>query len=117
MVKKTTIVEAASKISDALEGFLGKGESGNIHVFESSAGNLRVIIGSDRFKGKGPAECQRIIWEYLDANVPPEQLVYCSGVHPMDAAEYAAEMFGKVSSASVDLFIKGTDHPNEASDE
>lgn len=117
MVKKASIVEAARAISDALKGFVGEGESDNIHVFESSAGSLRVMIGSDLFKGKGPIECQRIIWEYLDANVPPEQLVYCSAVHPMDAAEYAAEMFGKASSASADLFLKGTIRPNEVSDE
>lgn len=117
MVKKTNIVEAAAVISDALKGFVGQGESGNVHVFESSAGNLRVIIGSDRFKGKGPAECQRMIWDYLEKNVPTEQLMYCSGVHPMDAAEYAAEMFGRTSSALADLFIRGTIRPNEVSDE
>ncbi|MFQ5492081.1 MAG: hypothetical protein ACE5GE_15295 [Phycisphaerae bacterium] len=100
MVKKTDLVRAARAIRVSLDGFVGKGEVGQIRIFESSPGHIRVIVGSNRFKNKGIAERQDLIWDYLRSNVPDKHLALCLGVHPLDNAEYEAEFFPQSSSAA-----------------
>jgi len=108
VVEKASIIEAADAIRDALRGFVQQGESDNIHVFESSPGCLRVILGSDLFKQKGLTERQKIIWEYLDEHVDRKLLAYCFGVHPLDVQTYKEQLFRQSSSRSMDLFMRGT---------
>lgn len=90
---------AASKISkDALQAFVRPGESENVAVFESSSGHLRAVVGSDRFKGKGLAERQDLVWEFLRNNVADQYLRMCFGVQAMDSAEFEAASLDSADS-------------------
>ncbi|UCE60982.1 MAG: hypothetical protein JSU63_04365 [Phycisphaerales bacterium] len=117
MGEKAALIQAAEAIKNAIEAFVHPEEAKNIRVFESSPGHLRVIVGSDRFKGKGPAECQNIIWDHLTDKVPPDQLVYCFGVHPMDVEEYEEEFASQTTGESMRLFIEGRGLMGEDADE
>lgn len=116
MGERADVIEAATAIRRAIEAFVKSEEVRNIQVFESSPGHLRVILGSDYFKGKGPADCQNIIWDYLKKEVPPDQLVYCFGVHPMDVKEYE-EVFPQSVGESMGLFTKGATGMDDDTDD
>lgn len=117
MGEKAALIEAATAIKNAIEAFVKPEEAGNIRILVSAPGHLRVVVGSDRFKGKGPAECQNIIWEYLEKKVPPHQLVYCFAVHPMDAKEYEEEIFPQSVGESMTLFTKGAKRMGDDTDD
>jgi len=105
--EKADLIKAAEVIKKAIKGFVRDDEHNNIDVFESSAGHLRVIVGSDVFKDKGPVERQNMIWDYLKNKVPREHLVYCFGVHTMNAAEYEEARFPESAAESMGRFTDG----------
>ncbi len=95
MAQRADLRKAAGDIRAALEKFVNAEERGNIHVFESSAGSLRVFIGSDKFKGVGLTDRQKRVWSHLDQHVDSVVLRSCSGVHPMDIDEYDRSSFSE----------------------
>ena len=117
MGEKAALIEAAKAIGKVLKGFVLDNESRNIHYFESSPGHVRFLVGSDRFKGVGPAERQDMIWEHLERRVPPDQLSFCLGVHTMDVAEFTEATFPEASSGSVPMFTEDSASVGEDSDE
>lgn len=63
-------------------------ESENIFVSQSSPNRFRVFLGSDRFKGVGMVERQKLVWDYLSPKLPPEVLDYCAAIHPHTVEEF-----------------------------
>jgi len=100
VAEKTDLVKAADALRAAMEELVAPKEHENIHVFESVPGHLRVVVGSDSFKGVGITERQERVWKQLKKKVEPGDLQYCWGVHPMDLDEYYAEHFPQGSSSS-----------------
>lgn len=116
MGERAAVIQAGKAIASALKGFVSDSESGYIHVFTSVSGHLRVVVGSDRFKGKGPVDRQNLIWDYLKQHVSTEQLVCCHGVHPLDLEEYGAALLRKTSMGSMELFMSGADEHSRDDD-
>ncbi|MFH0980963.1 MAG: hypothetical protein V2A79_05440 [Planctomycetota bacterium] len=100
MGKATDLVKAAEAIREALVAFVAAGEKDYVHVFESSPGHLRAVVGSDQFKNVGITERQERIWNHLKSKVAAEHLRFCWGIHPLDIEEYYEEHFPQSSSSS-----------------
>lgn len=93
MGKTSDMIAAAKLLKAALESFVDPSERMNILVFQSSPGNLRAFVGTNKFKGKGPAQRQNEIWTFLKNKVASDQLQHCIGVHTLDAGEYEEATF------------------------
>lgn len=88
MVARSSLIEAADAVNRAFDEFAGTDQPHFVRVFESSAGNLRAILATDRFKEVGSTARQILIWEFLKEHVPPEHLHHLSGVQTLDVDEY-----------------------------
>lgn len=98
--KGADLAKAARNIERTLRDFVGEREVGMVHVFESSPGLLRAVVGSARFRNMGLTERQKVVWEYLKAHMDEADLQVCWGVHPMDPEEYNEEHLPTSSSFS-----------------
>lgn len=105
MAQKPDLVAAAGEIEDGLRS-LADEKQDEVLVFESSPGNLRAIIASDKFKGVSITKRQNDVWKYLRANVSAAHLHPLFGVHIYDLKEFARDFPGEASGA-ISLFISG----------
>ena len=92
MVAKSDILTAKQEIEKALREFTHNRTCDRVDVHESEWGHLRALVGSDAFKGMNVIERQEHIWDWLREHVEAENLVFLYGVHPMDHAEYDANV-------------------------
>ena len=95
----------AERIRKALEEFVEPDEKKAIVVFESSAGNLRAVVGSRKFLPMSPVQRQQSVWKFLHDKVDPTDLVRLYGVHTLDPREFAEDQFRKTSSTAVSTFF------------
>ncbi len=100
MGKGADLARAAHGIEKALIDFVGEDEREFVHVFESSPGHLRAVVGSDRFKNTNVTRRQEIIWNHLKEKVSAHDLRLLWGVHPLDRDEYYEEHSPGSSSSS-----------------
>jgi len=111
----------AEAILKGLEKMVETHRPSHVRVFESFPGNLGAEVVSDFFKGKGLAERQELVWDYLDRHVEPKYLARLYGVHPFDWGEYKALTLTDLSSTArpsgVVIRNWGMDGPPRTSDE
>ena len=100
MGKGADLARAASAIAEALQRYVEATERGQVHVFESSPGHLRAVVGSVKFRKMDVTERQKQIWKYLNENVDAKHLASLWGVHPLDDDEYHEEHSPQSSSSS-----------------
>lgn len=100
MGKAADLVQAAKSIEKALREFVHEDEREFVHVFESTPGFLRAVVGSNKFKTIGITERQNVIWRFLKEKVGAEHLQFCWGIHPMDVDEYYDQHVPYRSSSS-----------------
>jgi stress-induced morphogen len=105
MAQEPDLAVAAEEIENWLRRLADDNPDG-VLVFESSPGNLRAIIASDKFKGVSITKRQNDVWKYLRTNVSAAHLHPLFGVHIYDLEEFAREFPGEASGA-ISLFISG----------
>ena len=108
MVERQGKLDIARRIEEALLNFLSDEEKkqNSVVVFESTTGDLRAVVGSDKFKGKGPVERQEIVWDYLNKALHADVIAWLAGVQPRDMDEFRADKFRERSSTAYSTFVR-----------
>ncbi len=88
MSSNLDLIESTKIIAKALAEFVRNNESNNVYYELSLLRHVHFIVGSDRFKGIGPAECQDLIWDHLTRLVSSDHISFCSSIRTVDAAEF-----------------------------
>ncbi len=105
MAQKADLAANACQIEKALQNLASSGEACHVEVFDSSLGNLRVIVVCDAFKGVGIAERQERVWRHLRENVKSEHLAALLGTHIYDLNEFTQLFPGDVTGG-ISRFIE-----------
>ena len=88
MVAKTSILTARQYLEETLQSLVRDDDSARIWVYETEAGMLRAIVGSDLWRGQSLAQRHDRIWRSLRQQVDSDSLRFVSGVHALDQTEY-----------------------------